>query len=247
MHSVFLRFYEELNDFLPTDKKKIRFEHNFPDRTSIKDLIESIGVPHSEIDLLLVNGKSVDFAYMPNDNDDISVYPMFESFDISDVTSLRAKPLRDPKFVLDVHLGKLARYLRMLGIDSAYKNNFSKEEIISVSLNEHRTILTKDRNILKRNEITHGYWIRNENIMEQVKEVINRFHLEKELRQFSRCMECNSLLEKVDKEEVINALPEKVKAQHKEFIKCPGCGRIYWKGTHYEKMKKLIFNLIDLR
>ena len=130
LKKITLRFYEELNDFLPADKRKKRFEHSFIDRTSVKDMIESFGIPHTEIDLILVNGNSVNFSYLVNNGDDISVYPMFESLDITDLQHLRAKPLRKPKFILDVHLGTLAKYMRMLGFDSLYQNNYKDEEIV---------------------------------------------------------------------------------------------------------------------
>jgi len=240
MHKVFFRFYEELNDFLPEDKRKVRFEHSFLNRVSVKDIIESLGIPHIEIDLILVNGKSVDFNYIIQPNDDISVYPVFESLDIKEVQHLRNQPLRIPKFVLDVHLGTLTRYLRMLGFDSSYKNNFTKEELVNISLNEKRTLITKDRNLLKRNEITHGYWIRNDDPVKQAREVIERFDLRNSIKEFSRCMECNSFLLPVDKNEIENKLPPKVKEQQSEFHRCSDCNKIYWKGSHYEKMKKLI-------
>jgi len=181
MHKAYLRFYEELNDFLPEEKRKKRFIHQFIDRASVKDLIESLGVPHTEVDLILVNEKSVNFKYSINDGDDISVYPVFESFDISDVQHLRPKPLRKPKFVADVHLGRLTRYLRMLGIDVLYTNNFTDDEIVKISVKEKRTILTKDRGILKRNEVTHGYWIRSTKAEAQTEEVLERFHLQNEI------------------------------------------------------------------
>lgn len=240
MGIVYLRFYEELNDFLPGENRKIRFQHQFTGRQSVKDLIESLSVPHSEIDLILVNGNSVKFDYIVQDKDDISVYPMFESFDISNVTHLRTEPLREPKFIADVHLGKLARYLRMLGIDTLYNNHYSKDDLVLVSLKERRAILTRDRNLLKRNEITHGYWIRNDDPVEQVREVIERFDLINSLREFSRCMECNAVLEKIEKSQIEKELPAKVRLYQNEFYRCPECKRIYWKGTHYDKMKVLI-------
>ncbi|MCU7495651.1 MAG: Mut7-C ubiquitin/RNAse domain-containing protein [Ignavibacteria bacterium] len=240
MHRAFLRFYEELNDFLPEDKQKVRFTHLYTDRTSVKDMIESLGVPHSEIDLILVNGHSVDFSYLVRDDDDITVYPVFESFDVRDLTHLRNKPLREPKFVLDVHLGKLARYMRMLGLDTLYSNNYSKDDLVNISLEKRRTILTRDRNLLKRNDVTHGYWIRSEEPLEQTREVIFRFHLRRDLSEFSRCMECNGVLESVNKEDVLDDLPPKVRESQAEFYRCPECLRIYWKGTHYDRMKHLI-------
>jgi uncharacterized protein with PIN domain len=240
MKTAYFRFYEELNDFLPAEKRKIKFEHSFVDRTTIKDMIESLGVPHIEIDLILVNGKSANFSYLVKDKDEISVYPVFESLDISDVQHLRPNPLREPKFVLDVHLGKLARYMRMFGFDTAYKNNFADDDLIKISLNEKRTILTKDKEILKRNDVTHGCWVRNENSEDQLKEIIERFGLKNQIKEFTRCIVCNTLLNPTEKEKIINQLPPKVRVWHNKFFLCPNCKKIYWKGSHYTKMKKLI-------
>jgi uncharacterized protein with PIN domain/sulfur carrier protein ThiS len=246
MHKIYLRFYEELNDFLPEAKRKKRFAHQFIDRTTVKDLIESLGVPHTEVDLILVNGQSVNFKYLINDGDDISVYPVFESLDITEVQHLRRKPLRKPKFIADVHLGRLVRYLRMLGLDVRYKNNFDDEEIVELSLKERRAILTKDRGILKRNEVTHGYWIRSTKAEAQAKEVLERFNLQDEINAFSRCIECNELLKPVKKEKVIDHLPPKVKQTQQEFRFCPFCKKIYWKGTHYLRMLKFIQSMKNI-
>jgi len=243
MHKVYLRFYEELNDFLPEEIMKQRFTHHYIDRTSIKDLIESISIPHTEVDLILVNGKSVNFSYLINDGDDISVYPVFESLDISDIQHLRPKPLREQKFICDVHLGRLARYLRMMGFDVAYKNNFDDEEIIKISLKERRVILTKDRGILKRNEVTHGYFVRSIKLEEQVKEIIKRFDLQKSINEFTRCIECNELLSSVNKDSIISLLPPKVANSQNEFSQCPSCKKIYWKGGHYKRMLNFIRSL----
>jgi len=245
MHKIYLRFYEELNDFLPEEKRKKRFIHQFIDRTSVKDLIESLGVPHTEVDLILANGKSVNFKYLINDEDDISVYPVFESFDITAVQHLRPKPLRKPKFIADVHLGKLTRYLRMMGLDVLYKNNFKDDEIVEISLNDKRAILTRDRGILKRSEVTHGYWVRSTKVEEQVKEVLRRFDLQKEIKEFTRCIECNERLKSIKKETIIDQLPPKVANSQNEFYRCPVCNKIYWKGTHYLRMLKFIQSIRD--
>lgn len=240
MHTIYVRFYEELNDLLPDEKKKIRFEHHYLDRTSVKDLIESLGIPHTEIDLILVNGKSVGFDYIINDEDDISVYPVFESLDIKDVQHLRAEPLREPRFIADVHLGRLVRYLRMLGQDVYYKSNLNKEELVKLSLDEQRTILTMDKNLLKRNEITHGYLVRNSDPEKQVIEIVKRFQLKNQLKEFTRCLGCNLLLRRVEKGEIEFRLPQKVKKNQNEFYICKNCDKIYWKGTHFDRMKSLI-------
>jgi uncharacterized protein with PIN domain len=239
-YKIHIRFYEELNDFIPEVNKKKRFLHQFIDRTSVKDLIESLGVPHTEVDLILVNSKSVGFNYIIKDGDDISVYPVFESLNISDIQHLRPNPLRKPKFVADVHLGRLAKYLRMIGIDVLYKNNFNDDEIVRISLNEKRAILTKDRGILKRNEVTHGYWLRSTKVKEQTIEVLKRFDLKNQIKEFSRCIECNQLLKQVQKKEILDELPLKVAQKQNEFYRCPSCKKLFWKGTHYHRMLSFI-------
>lgn len=240
MHTIYIRFYEELKDFLSEEKRRIRFEHHYVDRTSVKDLIESLGVPHTEVDLILVNGKSVGFDYLIDDKDDISVYPVFESFDIKDAQHLRDEPLREPKFIADVHLGKLTRYLRMLGLDVYYMNNMADIEIVKISLDENRTILTMDRDLLKRNEVTHAYWIRNSDPEKQAVEVVKRFQLQKQTGEFSRCLECNTLLKEISKEKIVTRLPPKVKENQNEFYICEACDKIYWRGTHFNRMTSLI-------
>jgi uncharacterized protein len=234
--TVYLRFYEELNYFLSNLNKKTRFEHIFIDRTSIKDLIESFGVPHTEVDLILINGKSVSFDYIINDKDDISVYPVFESFDISEVQHLRAGPLRDPKFICDVHLGSLVKNLRMLGLDTFYKNFITESEIVLTSINENRVILTRDAGLLKIKKVTHGYYVRNTDTIKQTSEVIKRFHLEKTLKYFSRCLRCNTVLKIIQKEKVIDRIPEKVKVSQDEYFFCSNCDKVFWRGTHYKNM-----------
>jgi len=243
MKSLLIRFYEELNDFLPQEKRKIRFQHQFFDNPSIKDLIESLGVPHTEIDLILVNGNSVNFSYIVQDKDDISVYPIFESFDISNIQQLREitlyqqlKTIYQIKIIVDSHLGKLAKYMRLLGIDTFYKNDIQEIEIINISINEKRTILTKNKNLLKRNEVINGYWIRNENVESQIKEVVRRFKLQNKIKYFSRCLICNSQLKFIEKEKIINRIPSRVKEWCNEFYYCENCDKIYWKGSHYNKM-----------
>ena len=246
MKKVYFRFYEELNDFLPEEKRKTRFAHNYIYRASVKDVIESFGIPHTEVDLVLINGDSVRFDYLINDGDDISVYPVFESHDITNVQHLRPNPLRNPKFIADVHLGKLARYLRMMGFDVFYKNDFDDNEIVNLSLSEKRAILTRDRGILKRSEVTHGYWIRSTKVKEQVIEVIKRFDLKNIIKEFSRCIDCNSLLIKIDKDKILNKLPPKVAQSKEEFYRCQSCNKNYWKGTHHQHMLSFIQSVKDI-
>lgn len=157
MSQCSIRFYEELNDFLPPERRKVCFNHDFQRRASIKDVIEALGVPHTEIELLLVNGDSVDFSYIVQHGDRISVYPLFESFDVQPLIRVRLRPLRTTRFVLDVHLGKLARYLRLLGFDTLYRNDYDDAELASLASAEQRILLTRDRDLLKRAMVTHGF------------------------------------------------------------------------------------------
>ncbi len=237
------RFYEELNDFLPAEKRKVTFTYNFMGSPSVKDAVEAIGVPHTEIDLILVNGKSVSFSYHLAEGDDISVYPVFESMDIAEVTRLREKPLREAKFVLDVHLGRLAKYLRMFGFDTLYDNSYSDSEIVNISAEGKRIILTRDTGLLKNKKVKRGYWIRSQYPKEQLKEVMLRFDLFSNIKPFCLCMECNGNIEEVKKELIIDNLQPKTKEYYDEFYRCISCEKIYWKGTHYESMIKLIKNI----
>lgn len=237
---ITIRFYEELNDFLPEAKRKKRFTHNYIDRASVKDVIESLGVPHTEVDLILASGISVRFDYLINNSDDISVYPVFEALDVSEVQHLRPKPLRNPKFVVDVHLGSLTKYLRMMGFDVYYRNDLNDEKIVEISLNERRAILTKDRGMLKRNEVTHAYWVRGTKVKEQTIEILKRFDLKNQIKEFSRCIECNQQLKQVSKEEIFEELPPRVVRSQNDFFKCSNCKKIFWKGTHYQRMLSFI-------
>jgi len=243
-YTAHFRFYEELNDFLPADKKKIEFPYRFEGKPSIKDAIEAIGIPHTEVELILANGKSVGFDYHLRDGDRISVYPVFESFNISPIVLLRNKPLRKTAFVVDVHLGKLARLLRMLGFDTLYRNDYSDNEIIRISVNENRIILTRDRGILKHSSVTHGYCIRSIKPVEQTREVLHRFDLYSQFKPFKRCIQCNGLIEHIEKNAIKNQLPPKTANYFDEFYTCLDCGKIYWRGSHYQGMKAKLERII---
>lgn len=236
------RFYEELNDFLPATKKKTSFFYEFKGNPSVKDAVEAIGVPHIEVDLILVNSKSVAFTYHIQNGDRVSVYPVFESMDISNVTRLRKKPLRRTKYILDVHLGKLAKYLRMLGFDTLYENYYKDSEIIEIAKAEKRIILTRDIQILKNKAVTHGYYIRSQHPKRQLKEVILRFSLNSNIKLLARCIACNGQIKKTTKESVINKLEPKTKKYYDDFYQCSLCKKVYWKGSHYYKIKNFADN-----
>jgi len=239
------RFYAELNDVLSLDRRFAEFEYDFVDIATVKDRIESFGVPHVEVDLILVNGQSVDFSHRVQDGDRISIYPVFEAFDIAGLTRLRPEPLRDPRFVLDVHLGRLAAYLRMLGFDSLYQNRCSDGRLADVSHEEHRILLTRDVGLLKRSSVTHGYYLRTTQPREQLVEVIRRFDLGRLTNPFTRCLRCNTLLAEADKGQVRHQLPAEVYLLHDRFLRCRDCGRVYWKGGHIRRMQQFIEAAIE--
>jgi uncharacterized protein with PIN domain len=245
MGHAHFRFYEELNEFLPQNRRKTEFVYEFNGAPSVKDAVEAIGVPHVEVDLILVNGTSVSFSRKLSDGDRVAVYPTFESFDISAVTRLRPEPLREPRFILDVHLGRLAKYLRLCGFDSLYSKFFEDREIIETAQRERRIILTRDRQLIKNSRVTHGYWIRSQNHNEQLTEVFRRFDLGERLALFSRCINCNTLLEEVRKEEIIDRLQADTCRYFSKFTRCPGCDRIYWEGSHYDNMKRIINQVLE--
>ena len=240
MPAALFRFYAELNALLPAKK---RFQDNrleFKGRQSVKHLIESQGVPHTQVDLILANGRSVDFLYLPGDGDLISVYPVFETFDISPLIRLRPLPLREIRFVLDGHLGRLAGYLRMLGFDVLYRNDFTDEALVLISEQEIRILLTRDVGLLKRSQVTHGYLLSSLDSKKQLAEVVRIFCLNTLFKPFTRCITCNGLLQKISKQDILDQLQPKTRLYFDEFSQCLSCGKIYWKGSHMKKMQQLI-------
>ena len=166
------RFYEELNDFLPPAQRKRALSYRFKGHPGIKDPIEALGVPHTEVELIVVNGESVGFDYPLQAGDRVAVYPMFESLDISPLLKLRDKPLRQPRFILDVNLGKLTKRMQLLGFDCLYRNDYRDAELVRIAVHEGRIVLTRDRRLLHAKAITHGYWVRAVLAEEQIGEVL---------------------------------------------------------------------------
>lgn len=239
-HTARLRCYAELNDFLPARLRQREFEHTFDGSPAVKDLVESLGVPHAEIDLLLVNGVSVGFDHRVRDGDRIAVYPVFEALDVSPLQHLRPTPLRETRFVLDAHLGRLARWLRILGFDAACRPGTPDDELIACSLSEGRIILTRDRELLKARELTHGCWVRATDPRRQVLEVLDRFDLRAQARPFTRCSLCNGELAPAEATEAAAEAPPRVRERCREFFRCTGCRRLYWKGTHLTRLEAFV-------
>lgn len=240
-----LRFYEELNDFLPRSMRKVDISHQFGRRTSVKDMIESLGVPHTEIELILVDGQSVAFSHIVEDGNRISVYPMFEALDVSSLIRLRPEPLRTPRFVIDCNLGRLARYMRLLGLDCLYENDFDDETVANISEQEHRIVLTRDRRLLHRKAIAHGFFVRSDRPKEQVREVLKRLDLFATVQPFTRCIRCNGLLEATTKEAVDHLLEPKTRRFYERFFRCVHCGQVYWPGSHHARARGLVKELLQ--
>src|SRR5439155_3036937 len=239
MSEARFRFYAELNDFLPAETRMKPVARRFDVSGSVKDFIEGFGVPHTEVDLVLVNGASADFSRVVQDGDYVSVYPVFESLDVSSVSRVRQAPLRALRFVLDVHLGRLAAYMRMAGFDALYRNQASDEDLAEIVARERRVLLTRDRYLLMRTDVERGYWIRSTEPKHQLVETLRRFDLGSAMRPFTRCMECNNILQKVSRNSVIARLPAST-AEKNLFHQCPTCGRVYWEGSHHSRMKTFL-------
>ena len=240
MNRATFRFYAELNDFLPQERRKRAFDYEFNGNPGVKDAIEALGVPHVEVEVILANGVSIDFNYRLRDGDRIAVYPVFESLDVTPIVRLRPQPLRHSAFIADVHLRRLARYLRMLGFDTLHDNGYADEEIVRIAAESERIILTRDRMLLKNGAVTRGYWVRSTDPIEQAREVIRRFDLRGQVKLLARCPTCNGEIVPVEKDEVYERIPPKTALWLDEYFICTTCGKLYWRGTHYPKLMQKI-------
>jgi uncharacterized protein with PIN domain len=203
-------------------------------------MIEACGVPHTEVDLIVANGRSVDFSYRVQGGDRISVFPVFESFDIGPILQVRPEPLRVIRFVADSHLGRLARFLRLLGLDTLYDPRWADSDLVRISTSERRILLTRDVGLLKRSDVTHGFCIRSTDPREQMAEVVRRFHLADQLDAFTRCMACNGELAAVGKDEIAHRLPPETRAHIDDFQMCAACDKIYWQGAHHGELERIV-------
>ena len=250
-HRVRVRFYQELGDFLAPHLRGREFELTASRGTTTKALVEHCGVPHGEVDLLLVEGESVDFSYQVQHGQRVSVYPVFESFDISALTRVRPAPLRVVRFLVDANLAKLATLLRMCGLDATDAGMLppgaaDREDarLMAAARREQRIILTRDRRLLARRAVTHGCFVRSQDPEQQLRFVLRRFHLAAAVRPFSRCMRCNTPLQAVAKADVLHLLPPMVRVEQQSFSRCPRCRRLYWPGSHWQRMRRRLDALL---
>ena len=241
MDPLTFRFYAELNDFLPPEKRLETFDHHCNGPVSVKHLIEALGVPHTEVGLILANGAAVAFSYLVQPGDRISVYPHFATLDVSSLARLRPPLPYPPRFLLDIHLGRLAAYMRLLGFDAAYPDdNHNDQDLAQIANEENLILLTRDQGLLKRSIVTHGYCLRTRDSRQQLTAVLHRFNLFDQIRPWQRCLKCNGRLQPVEKSLIRHRLEPKTNKYFDEFHICQSCNQIYWKGSHYERMQKLI-------
>ncbi|MGH8727899.1 MAG: Mut7-C RNAse domain-containing protein [Burkholderiales bacterium] len=233
MAFAIFRFYEELNDFIAEERRKQVFGYACAQAATVKNAMEALGVPHTEVELILVNGVSVDYSYLVRDGDFISVYPQFEALDITPLLKLRDKPLRRTRFIADAHLGRLAKYLRILGFDTLYDGNYSDLEIVRIATGEHRIVLTRDRALLMHKLITHGCYVHATKPREQLNEILARLDLYRSFKPFSRCLRCNEELEEANRESLNGRVP----GEYDRFWTCRQCDHIYWQGSHWQRMR----------
>jgi uncharacterized protein with PIN domain len=223
-------FAPELQDLLRRDLREQAVELRFQGPQSVKHLIESLRIPHTEIGELKANGLGIDLRYIVMDGDRVEAWPVPPARNATE----------EPRFVLDLHLGRLASHLRMLGLDCLYRNSFEDQELVQLSVEGGRILLTRDRLLLMHKVITQGYLLRSMDATEQLREVIVRYNLREWVKPFQRCMRCNHPLESVAKETILEKLEPLTKKYYHEFKLCPACDQVYWKGSHYERMLALI-------
>lgn len=240
MPTASVRFYGSLNDFLPPAHRQSTLVAAFDGHPSIKDFVEALGVPHPEIDLLIVDGRSVDFSFRVRDGDRVAAYPRIRSFELGDAIRLQPPLQREPRFVADVHLGRLTAYLRLAGFDTAYRNDCRDHELVAMSASEDRVLLTRDVGVLKHTVVTRGYFVRETEPARQLVEVLRQFDLVTRASPFTRCLRCNDRLHLVAKQRVEHLLPPRTRESYQEFSRCPTCTRIYWQGSHHARMKHFL-------
>ncbi|HZV98369.1 MAG TPA: Mut7-C RNAse domain-containing protein [Methylophilaceae bacterium] len=244
MVTATFRFYEELNDFLAPGRRKRAFDCRCARAATTKHMIEALGVPHTEVELVLVNGESVGFDRLLQDGDRVAVYPKFEAFDITPLLRVRNYSLRALKFIADVHLGGLAHLLRMCGFDTLYETGYQDSEIEAIAASEGRIVLTRDRELLKRRTITHGCYVHALKSKQQLREVVDRLDLAHSMRPFSLCLYCNAPLRVIDKTLVAQRVPLGALERYERFSTCDVCQRVFWEGSHWRRMRALLDDIV---
>ncbi|MGW8316624.1 MAG: Mut7-C RNAse domain-containing protein [Bacteroidales bacterium] len=246
-NAITVRCYAELNDFLAMERRQKDFTLKLKMPVTVAEVIELLSIPLSEVDLVLVNSLPVSRFHRLHGNDQMSVYPEFEILDVSSLRTTQKQPLRHTRFILDAHLGKLAKYLRMLGFDTLYRNDFGDDEIIQIAGEQKRIILSRDKLLLKDPAVDHGYYVRSTEKHDQLIEVVRKFDLYSQFRSFTRCMTCNAVLQPKNKTFVRHLVEPDTLRTFDDFFYCPDCRKVFWKGSHFERMERLILQIVEAR
>jgi uncharacterized protein len=234
MNLIHCRFNGELKDLLRCDQDKHGIRCTFEGNPSIKHIIEAHGIPHTEVGKILANARQVDFTYKVQNNDTLDVFP---------IDSLESQN-KYPKFLLDCHLGKLAVYLRLVGFDADYRNDYDDDGLARIVLEEDKILLSRDRGLLMRKAIRQGYYVRNLDPKKQLLEILERYQLYGVIKPFKRCLRCNNELQLIDKDTIIDRLQPLTQQYYDIFSICPKCDRIYWQGSHFEHMQEFLTEIL---
>jgi uncharacterized protein with PIN domain len=237
---VNIRFYAELSELLPAYWRDTSFDYAIKKTRSVKDLIESIGVPHTEVDLIFIDDESVDFNYQVEGGEQIRIYPPTNNLDNPALIRNQPSALAEPRFLLDVHLGRLATYLRMLGFDTLYRNDYDDLTLAEISEKQNRILLSCDRRLLMRKVITHGYLVKSRKPRQQIHEILKRFDLYDHQSERARCLHCNGIIQTVNKQAIEAQLLPLTKKHYDDFFQCDSCNKIYWEGSHHTKIQSFI-------
>ena len=239
--TVRLNFHGALDFFLGSKSSSRIVNRSLREKTSVKDIIESCGVPHPEVDLILLDGQPVDFAYVVERDLEADVYPV--RYTPTFFPKNRLQTSRVERFTADCHLGKMVHNLRLVGIDVTYDPAADDQQLLRTATTENRALLTRDRRLLMHAIVRDGYYLRSQDPLNQTIEVLRRFDLLTTLAPFTRCSRCNAHLELVEKEQILHRLEPLTKIYYQKFRRCTGCGQIYWPGSHFEKLEARIAQL----
>ena len=237
-------FHGSLNDFLPPAQRNMDIVQLLPEAAAVKHPIESLGAPHTEVEAIFTNGQPVTFGYHLQDGDHVHVYPLEMAHTLDAYLPLRP-PLPQPvRFVADTHLGRLAAYLRLLGFDTLYRNDYGDHELARIAAAEERVLLTRDRGLLKHKLVVYGCCVRETDAQQQVVSVLRRYRLGAAVQPWQRCIHCNGLLHAVEKSAVFDRLEPKTKLYYNEFQQCEVCGQVYWQGSHFARMAGFVETVV---
>ncbi|MFZ0549060.1 MAG: Mut7-C RNAse domain-containing protein [Candidatus Promineifilaceae bacterium] len=240
MSTIQIRFYARLNKFLPPDKRQKSLLYPLNGPLTTKHMVEASGIPHTEVHLLIINGRPVTFDYQLQPGDRLAVYPEFTTLDTAAMSQLRPPLPQPPRFVADVHLGRLTTFLRLLGFDTLYPEDYDDEVLAQISHDQERILLTRDRRLLMRKIVTYGCCLHSHDSYEQLQTVLHRYNLFDQTDPWQRCLRCNGRLTPVSKEAILHRLEPKTKQYYHDFRICEECQHIYWKGSHYAALQEFI-------